>query len=230
MRSASSTVLVALLFSIPYLGRAAAAPRASCSTCLTITEASPSGIDVGQHGHVGPLSSWCLSNVASGGLSAPWPTWTPCSASCWGWASSSPVLSRSTRHRRMGGAINEGFAGLAASATWANGAPPATMEAGRLQRLLRNPGGHSVHRGPGQRKPRSAALGPASWCLTYMFALHGHPVRPGVFHVVVRQHRAAKPFAPQQVWASSFCDRPDPVLLHRFPGHGRAPCWAPTRR
>ena len=90
----------------------------------------------------------------------------------------------------------------------------------RLQRLLRHPGRDPVHRRPGQGNARGWPVDGRHGADLHVGA-DGHSVGPGVLHVVVREHQSA-PLRAAAGLGLVLRHRPDPVLLHRLPGYGRA--------
>ena len=190
------TVLVALLYSIPYLGVQLGA-SGYLFNVLTIDDAYPKGMlstEVGM---------WLLSiivfiYVASGGLRA--------------------VAYVDTLQCILlaMGIVIYGFIALNAMGGWDH------MQAGLAKLAASNVGKWGTTKGYG--RSWQANPGRRSVDRRDVPDLHvradGHPIRPGVHHVVVLQHGPAAVRAAAGVGVL-FRDRLHPVLLHRLHGHGR---------
>ncbi len=100
------------------------------------------------------------------------------------------------------GALNEGFAGLAASDVGKWGTTQG-YGGGDYNAYFAIPGVIQWTAGLGKETP-VGGLWTGIMCLTYMFALMGIQSAPA-FSMWSFGNQSPKPFAPQQVWASSFC-------------------------
>ncbi len=181
-------VLVALLFSVPYLGLQL---RASGFLFNVLTDDLFS-IEVGMW----ILSAVVFIYVASGGLRAvAYVDTLQCILLGIG-----IIITGIIALNAAGGwaALNEGFAGLAATDVGKWGATPDGYNA-----YFAIPGVIQFTAGLGKETPIG---GPWTgiMVLTYMFALMGIQSAPA-FSMWSFGNQSPKPFAPQQVWASSFC-------------------------
>ena len=185
-------VLVALLFSVPYLGLQL---RASGFLFNVLTDDLFS-IDVGMW----VLSAVVLIYVASGGLRAvAYVDTVQCILLGLG-----IIVTGIIALDAAGGwaALNQGFAGLAASDVGKWGTTGG-YGGGDYNAYFAIPGVIQFTAGLGKETPVG---GPWTgiMCLTYMFALMGIQSAPA-FSMWSFGNQSPKPFAPQQVWASSFC-------------------------
>jgi len=185
-------VLVALLFSIPYLGLQL---RASGFLFNVLTDDLFS-IDVGMW----VLSLVVLIYVASGGLRAvAYVDTVQCILLAVG-----IIVTGIIALDAAGGwtALNQGFAGLAASDVGKWGTTGG-YGGGDYNAYFAIPGVIQFTAGLGKETPVG---GPWTgiMVLTYMFALMGIQSAPA-FSMWSFGNQSPKPFAPQQVWASSFC-------------------------
>ncbi len=185
-------VLVALLFSIPYLGLQL---RASGFLFNVLTDDLFS-IDVGMW----VLSAVVFIYVASGGLRAvAYVDTLQCILLALG-----IIITGIIALDAAGGwtALNQGFAGLAASDVGKWGTTGG-YGGGDYNAYFAIPGVIQFTAGLGKETPVG---GPWTgiMVLTYMFALMGIQSAPA-FSMWSFGNQSPKPFAPQQVWASSFC-------------------------
>jgi Na+/proline symporter len=185
-------VLVALLFSIPYLGLQL---RASGFLFNVLTDDLFS-IDVGMW----VLSAVVFIYVASGGLRAvAYVDTLQCILLGLGIIVTGIIALDAT-----GGwaSLNQGFAGLAASDVGKWGTTGG-YGGGDYNAYFAIPGVVQFTAGLGKETPVG---GPWTgiMVLTYMFALMGIQSAPA-FSMWSFGNQSPKPFAPQQVWASSFC-------------------------
>ena len=187
------TVIVALLFSIPYLGVQLGA-SGFLFNVLTTTDAYPTGLvraDVGMW----ILSAVVLIYVASGGLRAvAYVDTLQCILLALG-----IVVTGIIALNLIGGwtALNEGFATLAASDVGRWGVTEDGHNA-----YFAIPGVIQFTAGLGKETP-VGGLWTGIMVLTYMFALMGIQSAPA-FSMWSFSNTDPRPFAPQQVWASSF--------------------------
>jgi Na+/proline symporter len=185
-------VLVALLFSIPYLGLQL---RASGFLFNVLTDDLLS-IEVGMW----ILSAVVFIYVASGGLRAvAYVDTVQCILLGLG-----IIITGFIALDAVGGwaALNQGFAGLGASDVGKWGTTQG-YGGGDYNAYFAIPGVIQFTAGLGKEVP---AGGPWTgiMVLTYMFALMGIQSAPA-FTMWSFGNQSPKPFAPQQVWASSFC-------------------------
>ncbi|MHA1151362.1 MAG: sodium:solute symporter family protein [Alphaproteobacteria bacterium] len=181
------TVMVALLFSIPYLG---VQLRASGFLFNVLTD-DLIPLQVGMW----VLSAVVLIYVASGGLRAvAFVDTVQCILLALG-----IIITGFIALNFAGGwaALNEGFAGLAASDVGKWGVTEAGHNA-----YFAIPGVIQFTAGLGKETP-VGGLWTGIMVLTYMFALMGIQSAPA-FSMWAFGNNSPKPFAPQQVWASSF--------------------------
>ena len=181
-------VLVALLFSIPYLG---VQLGASGFLFSVLTD----GL-VGQTFGMWLLSLVVLIYVASGGLRAvAYVDTVQCILLALG-----IVITGIIALNIAGGwgALNAGFAELAKTDIGKWGTTPDGYNA-----YFAIPGVIQFTAGLGKETP-TGGLWTGIMCLTYMFALMGIQSAPA-FTMWAFGNQSPKPFAPQQVWASSFC-------------------------
>ena len=183
------TVLVALLFSIPYLGVQLGASGFLFSVLSNGLVSTNAGMWI--------LSLVVLIYVASGGLKAVAYVDT---LQCILLAIGIIVTGIIALNLAGGwGALNAGFAQLASQpelGKW--GATPDGHNA-----YFAIPGVIQFTAGLGKETP-VGGLWTGIMCLTYMFALMGIQSAPA-FTMWAFGNADPKPFAPQQVWASSFC-------------------------
>ena len=183
------TVIVALLFSIPYLG----VQLGASGFLFNILSDDLVSKDLGMW----VLSLVVLIYVASGGLRAvAYVDTVQCILLAGG-----IVVTGIIALNAIGGwgALNEGFAALAAQpdlAKWG------ATEAGHNS-YFAIPGVIQFTAGLGKETP-VGGLWTGIMVLTYMFALMGIQSAPA-FTMWAFGNTSPKPFAPQQVWASSFC-------------------------
>jgi len=185
-------VLVALLFSVPYLGLQL---RASGFLFNVLTDDLFS-IEVGMW----VLSAVVFIYVASGGLRAvAYVDTLQCVLLALG-----IIITGIIALNAAGGwtTLNEGFAGLAASDVGKWGTT-GEYGGGDYNAYFAIPGVIQFTAGLGKETPVG---GPWTgiMVLTYMFALMGIQSAPA-FSMWSFGNQSPKPFAPQQVWASSFC-------------------------
>ena len=182
------TVMVALLFSIPYLG---VQLGASGFLFNVLTDDL-----ISQNVGMWVLSAVVLIYVASGGLRAVAYVDT---VQCILLALGIVVTGIIALNMAGGfGALNEGFAQLAATDTGKWGATPDGHNA-----YFAIPGVIQFTAGLGKETP-VGGLWTGIMVLTYMFALMGIQSAPA-FTMWAFGNNSPEPFAPQQVWASSFC-------------------------
>ena len=187
------TVIVALLFSIPYLG---VQLGASGFLFNVLTDGLVS-VEVGMW----ILSLVVLIYVASGGLRAVAYVDT---LQCILLALGIVVTGIIALNLAGGwGALNEGFAKLGAStvAKWGT-TSNVPFSGGDYNSYFAIPGVIQFTAGLGKQTPLGG-LWTGVMVLTYMFALMGIQSAPA-FSMWAFGNRNPKPFAPQQVWASSF--------------------------
>ena len=187
------TVIVALLFSIPYLGVQLGA-SGFLFNVLTTTDTYPTGL-VGANLGMWILSAVVLIYVASGGLRAvAYVDTLQCILLALG-----IVITGIIALNLIGGwgAINEGFATLAASDVGKWGVTEDGHNA-----YFAIPGVIQFTAGLGKETP-VGGLWTGIMVLTYMFALMGIQSAPA-FSMWSFSNTDPRPFAPQQVWASSF--------------------------
>jgi Na+/proline symporter len=183
------TVIVALLFSIPYLG----VQLGASGFLFNILTDDLISKDLGMW----VLSLVVLIYVASGGLRAvAYVDTVQCIL-----LGAGIVVTGIIALNAIGGwgALNEGFAAIAAApdvAKWG------ATEAGHNS-YFAIPGVIQFTAGLGKETP-VGGLWTGIMVLTYMFALMGIQSAPA-FTMWAFGNTSPKPFAPQQVWASSFC-------------------------
>ena len=185
-------VLVALLFSIPYLG----VQLGASGFLFTVLTDGMLTKDIGMW----VLSLVVLIYVASGGLRAvAYVDTVQCILLGLG-----IVITGIIALNLAGGwgALNEGFAGLAASDVGKWGTTQG-YGGGDYNAYFAIPGVIQWTAGLGKETP-VGGLWTGIMCLTYMFALMGIQSAPA-FTMWSFGNQSPKPFAPQQVWASSFC-------------------------
>ncbi len=185
-------VLVALLFSIPYLGVQLGASGFLFSVLTDGMLAKDVGMWI--------LSLVVLIYVASGGLRAvAYVDTVQCILLALG-----IIITGIIALNLAGGwgALNEGFAQLAASDIGKWGTTKG-YGGGDYNAYFAIPGVIQWTAGLGKETP-VGGLWTGIMCLTYMFALMGIQSAPA-FTMWSFGNRSPKPFAPQQVWASSFC-------------------------
>jgi len=185
-------VLVALLFSIPYLGVQLGASGFLFSVLTDGMLAKDVGMWI--------LSLVVLIYVASGGLRAvAYVDTVQCILLALG-----IIITGIIALNLAGGwgALNEGFAQLAASDVGKWGTTQG-YGGGDYNAYFAIPGVIQWTAGLGKETP-VGGLWTGIMCLTYMFALMGIQSAPA-FTMWSFGNRSPKPFAPQQVWASSFC-------------------------
>ena len=181
------TVLVALLFSIPYLGVQLGASGFLFNVLTDNLVPTNFGMWV--------LSLVVLIYVGSGGLRAVAFVDT---LQCILLALGIIIIGFIALNLAGGwGALNEGFAKLAASDVGKWGTTPAGHNA-----YFAIPGVIQFTAGLGKETP-VGGLWTGVMCLTYMFALMGIQSAPA-FSMWAFGNRSPRPFATQQVWASSF--------------------------
>ena len=182
------TVLVALLFSIPYLG----VQLGASGFLFNVLTDGDIPINVGMW----VLSAVVFIYVASGGLRAvAYVDTLQCILLGLG-----IIITGLIALNLAGGwdALNAGFAKLAASDVGKWGVTPDGHNA-----YFAIPGVIQFTAGLGKETP-VGGLWTGIMVLTYMFALMGIQSAPA-FSMWAFGNRDPKPFAPQQVWASSFC-------------------------
>ncbi len=182
-------VAVALLFSIPYLGVQLGASGFLFSVLTDGLVSTNAGMWI--------LSLVVLVYVASGGLRAvAYVDTLQCILLALG-----IVVTGIIALNLAGGwaALNEGFAQLAASDVGKWGTTPGDG----YNAYFAIPGVIQFTAGLGKETP-VGGLWTGIMCLTYMFALMGIQSAPA-FTMWAFGNTDPKPFAPQQVWASSFC-------------------------
>lgn len=187
------TVIVALLFSIPYLG----VQLGASGFLFNVLTDGLIGVNVGMW----ILSLVVLIYVASGGLRAVAYVDT---LQCILLAIGIIVTGIIALSIAGGwGALNEGFAKLAASdvAKWGT-TQNVPFSGGDYNSYFAIPGVIQFTAGLGKQTPLGG-LWTGVMVLTYMFALMGIQSAPA-FSMWSFGNRNPKPFAPQQVWASSF--------------------------
>ena len=183
------TVIVALLFSIPYLG----VQLGASGFLFNVLTDDLFSVNVGMW----VLSAVVFIYVASGGLRAvAYVDTLQCILLALG-----IIITGIIALNLIGGwtAINEGFAALGKQpdlAKW--GATPDGYNS-----YLAIPGVIQFTAGLGKETP-VGGLWTGIMCLTYMFALMGIHSAPA-FTMWAFGNQDPRPFAPQQVWASSFC-------------------------
>ncbi len=185
-------VLVALLFSIPYLGVQLGASGFLFSVLTDGMLAKDVGMWI--------LSLVVLIYVASGGLRAvAYVDTVQCILLALG-----IIITGIIALNLAGGwgALNEGFAQLAASDVGKWGTTQG-YGGGDYNAYFAIPGVIQWTAGLGKETP-VGGLWTGIMCLTYMFALMGIQSAPA-FTMWSFGNQSPKPFAPQQVWASSFC-------------------------
>ncbi len=183
------TVLVALLFSIPYLG----VQLGASGFLFNVLTDDLVSRDVGMW----ILSLVVLVYVASGGLRAvAYVDTVQCILLAAG-----IIITGVIALDLVGGwaALNEGFARLGASDVAKWGVTPGDG----YNSYFAIPGVIQFTAGLGKETP-VGGLWTGIMCLTYMFALMGIHSAPA-FTMWAFGNQSPKPFAPQQVWASSFC-------------------------
>ena len=182
------TVVVALLFSIPYLGVQLGASGFLFSVLTDGLVSKTIGMWV--------LSAVVLIYVASGGLRAVAYVDT---LQCILLAAGIIVTGIIALNLAGGwGSLNAGFAELAKSDVGKWGTTADGHNA-----YFAIPGVIQFTAGLGKETP-TGGLWTGIMCLTYMFALMGIQSAPA-FSMWAFANTDPKPFAPQQVWASSFC-------------------------
>jgi Na+/proline symporter len=182
------TVMVALLFSIPYLGVQLGASGFLFNVLTDDLISTNAGMWI--------LSLVVLIYVASGGLRAVAYVDT---VQCILLAAGIMITGLIALNVAGGwGALNEGLAKLAASDVGKWGVTEAGHNA-----YFAIPGVIQFTAGLGKETP-VGGLWTGIMCLTYMFALMGIQSAPA-FTMWSFGNTDPKPFAPQQVWASSFC-------------------------
>jgi Na+/proline symporter len=185
-------VLVALLFSIPYLGVQLGASGFLFSVLTDGMLAKDVGMWI--------LSLVVLIYVASGGLRAvAYVDTVQCILLALG-----IIITGIIALNLAGGwgSLNEGFAQLAASDVGKWGTTQG-YGGGDYNAYFAIPGVIQWTAGLGKETP-VGGLWTGIMCLTYMFALMGIQSAPA-FTMWSFGNQSPKPFAPQQVWASSFC-------------------------
>ena len=185
-------VLVALLFSIPYLGVQLGASGFLFNVLTDGLIPVEAGMWV--------LSLVVLIYVASGGLRAvAYVDTLQCILLGLG-----IIVTGIIALNLAGGweALNEGFARLAASDVGKWGTTQG-YGGGDYNAYFAIPGVIQWTAGLGKETP-VGGLWTGIMCLTYMFALMGIQSAPA-FSMWAFGNQSPKPFAPQQVWASSFC-------------------------
>ena len=203
------TVLVALLFSIPYLG----VQLGASGFLFNVLTDGAFGINVGMW----MLSAVVLIYVAAGGLRAvAYVDTLQCILLALG-----IVITGFIALNIAGGwgALNDGLAKLAASSVGKWGTTKG-YGGGDYNAYFAIPGVIQFTAGLGKQTP-VGGLWTGVMCLTYMFALMGIQSSPA-FSMWAFSNNNPRPFAPQQVWAVFCGHRVHPVLLHRVPGNGRA--------
>lgn len=181
------TVLVALLFSIPYLG----VQLGASGFLFNVLTDGLISVNVGMW----VLSAVVLLYVASGGLRAvAYVDTVQCILLGLG-----IIITGLIALNLAGGfaALNEGFAGLAASDVGKWG-----LTADGHNAYFAIPGVIQFTAGLGKETP-VGGLWTGVMVLTYMFALMGIQSAPA-FSMWSFGNKSPEPFAPQQVWASSF--------------------------
>jgi Na+/proline symporter len=183
------TVAVALLFSIPYLGVQLGASGFLFNVLTDDLIPVNAGMWI--------LSLVVLIYVASGGLRAVAYVDT---VQCILLAAGIMVTGIIALNLAGGwGALNEGFAALAKTDVGKWGTTPGDG----YNAYFAIPGVIQFTAGLGKETP-TGGLWTGIMCLTYMFALMGIQSAPA-FTMWSFGNQSPKPFAPQQVWASSFC-------------------------
>ena len=184
------TVLVALLFSIPYLG----VQLGASGFLFNVLTDGAFGINVGMW----MLSAVVLIYVAAGGLRAvAYVDTLQCILLALG-----IVITGFIALNIAGGwgALNEGLAKLAASPVGKWGTTKG-YGGGDYNAYFAIPGVIQFTAGLGKQTP-VGGLWTGVMCLTYMFALMGIQSSPA-FSMWAFSNNNPRPFAPQQVWASS---------------------------
>ena len=183
------TVIVALLFSIPYLG----VQLGASGFLFNVLTDDLLSVNVGMW----VLSAVVFIYVASGGLRAvAYVDTLQCILLGLG-----IIVTGIIALNLIGGwgAINEGFAAMGREAEVAKwGATPEGYNS-----YFAIPGVIQFTAGLGKETP-VGGLWTGIMCLTYMFALMGIQSSPA-FTMWAFGNQDPRPFAPQQVWASSFC-------------------------
>jgi Na+/proline symporter len=183
------TVIVALLFSIPYLG----VQLGASGFLFNVLTDDLVSVNVGMW----ILSAVVFIYVASGGLRAvAYVDTLQCILLALG-----IIVTGIIALNLIGGwgAINEGFAALGKQAEVAKWG--ATADG--YNSYFAIPGVIQFTAGLGKETP-VGGLWTGIMCLTYMFALMGIQSAPA-FTMWAFGNQDPRPFAPQQVWASSFC-------------------------
>ena len=191
------TVVVALLYSIPYLGVQLGA-SGYLFNVITVTENFPDGMFT-QNVGMWILSIVVFIYVASGGLRAvAYVDTLQCILLALG-----IIIYGSIALNAVGGwdAMQEGLAKLAASDVGKWGTTKG-YGGGDYNAYFAIPGVIQFTAGLGKATP-VGGLWTGIMCLTYMFALMGIQSAPA-FTMWSFSNTDPRPFAPQQVWASSF--------------------------
>ena len=191
------TVIVALLYSIPYLGVQLGA-SGYLFNVITVTENFPDGMFT-QNVGMWILSIVVFIYVASGGLRAvAYVDTLQCILLALG-----IIIYGSIALNAVGGwdALQEGLAKLAASDVGKWGTTKG-YGGGDYNAYFAIPGVIQFTAGLGKATP-VGGLWTGIMCLTYMFALMGIQSAPA-FTMWSFANTDPRPFAPQQVWASSF--------------------------
>lgn len=186
------TVIVALLFSIPYLGVQLGASGFLFNVLTDDMIPTEWGMWI--------LSLVVLIYVASGGLRAvAYVDTVQCVLLALG-----IIITGVIALNAAGGwdALNAGFAKLGASDVGKWGTTKG-FGGGDYNAYLAIPGVIQFTAGLGKETP-VGGLWTGVMCLTYMFALMGIQSAPA-FSMWAFSNNNPRPFAPQQVWASSFC-------------------------
>jgi Na+/proline symporter len=186
------TVIVALLFSIPYLG----VQLGASGFLFNVLTDNLLSVNVGMW----VLSAVVLVYVASGGLRAvAYVDTVQCVLLGLG-----IVITGLVALNLAGGwdALNAGFAKLAASGIGKWGTTKG-LGGGDYNAYFAIPGVIQFTAGLGKETP-VGGLWTGIMVLTYMFALMGIQSAPA-FSMWAFSNNSPRPFAPQQVWASSFC-------------------------
>jgi len=186
------TVIVALLFSIPYLG----VQLGASGFLFNVLTDGLLSVNIGMW----VLSAVVFIYVASGGLRAvAYVDTVQCILLALG-----IIITGLVALNLAGGwdALNEGFAKLAASDIGKWGTTKG-HGGGDYNAYFAIPGVIQFTAGLGKETP-VGGLWTGIMILTYMFALMGIQSAPA-FSMWAFSNNSPKPFAPQQVWASSFC-------------------------
>jgi SSS family solute:Na+ symporter len=186
------TVIVALLFSIPYLG----VQLGASGFLFNVLTDDLVSVNVGMW----VLSAVVLIYVASGGLRAvAYVDTVQCILLAVG-----IIITGFIALNAAGGweALNAGFAKLGATGIGKWGTTKG-YGGGDYNAYFAIPGVIQFTAGLGKETP-VGGLWTGVMCLTYMFALMGIQSAPA-FTMWSFANNNPKPFAPQQVWASSFC-------------------------